>query len=117
MSIKAIVVGIIYLDAFESLVTLSFGNIRCFLHCLLFSCLILLLLFILLILLLSFFPKDVDVPVILLDNAPHATPLITVYPVESLSTDSAHLIAPYVPLSSDLTIQHSTRVRKVPSYL
>jgi len=37
LSIKVIVVGILYLDVFESLVTLSFGNIRCFPPCLLFS--------------------------------------------------------------------------------
>ncbi|GFZ19846.1 hypothetical protein Acr_28g0005510 [Actinidia rufa] len=39
------------------------------------------------------FLEDVDVPTVLLDDAPHVAPPATVYPVESPSTDSAPLVA------------------------
>ncbi|GFS41737.1 hypothetical protein Acr_00g0076160 [Actinidia rufa] len=54
------------------------------------------------------FPEDVDVPVDLPDNAPHAMPPATVYPVESPFTNFVPQVAPLVPLPSDLPICRST---------
>ncbi|GFZ15668.1 hypothetical protein Acr_25g0000770 [Actinidia rufa] len=58
--------------------------------------------------------RDVDVPAVLPDDAPHAAPSTTVYPVESPSTDFAPPVAPFVPLSSDLFIRHSTPASTIP---
>ncbi|GFS32293.1 hypothetical protein Acr_00g0021810 [Actinidia rufa] len=67
------------------------------------------------------FLEDVDVPAVLPDDASHyvttvfpdnasnAMPPATVYPVESLSIDSAPPVAPLVPLPSDFPVHHSTR--------
>ena len=54
------------------------------------------------------FPEDVDVSTDLPDDNLYVAPPTIVYPVESLSTDSAPLVAPLV--------HHSTRVREIPSH-
>ncbi|GFZ21561.1 hypothetical protein Acr_29g0007230 [Actinidia rufa] len=110
LSIKAIVVGILCLVVFEYLVTLSFGNIRCF-----FS-------------LSSFqmsssstppyltdpsinlFPEDVNVLADPPDDTLHMAPPPIVYPVESSSTDPATPVLPPVALPSDIPTRRSTRL-------
>ena len=62
-------------------------------------------------------PAAVDVPVVPAEDVPHAVPPAAVYPVESPSTDLAPSTTSSVPLSSDLPVRHSTRVRETPSYL
>ncbi|GFZ05367.1 hypothetical protein Acr_17g0009390 [Actinidia rufa] len=110
LSIKAIVVGILYLVVFEYLVTLSFGNIRCFFSLSSFQ--------------LSssstppyltdpsieLFPEDVDVPADPPDDTLHVVPPPIVYPVESSSTDLAPPVPPPVHPPSDLPVSRSTRV-------
>ncbi|GFS40568.1 hypothetical protein Acr_00g0069360 [Actinidia rufa] len=105
------------LVVFEYLVTLSFGNIRCFPLCPLFRCPLLPLLPTLLILPLTFSLKMLMflLTFLMILSMWHHRPLSI--PWSLSSTDPAPPVLPPVPLPSDIHVRRSTRVREVPSYL
>ncbi|GFZ14860.1 hypothetical protein Acr_24g0010500 [Actinidia rufa] len=57
----------------------------------------------------KFFPEDVDVPIVLLNDTLYVAPPTIVYPMESSSTDPTPLVLPPVQLPSDLPIRRSTQ--------